>query len=498
MQSLLAISTAQLDSYHWCFQVVYVSLLSATTQSVTFALAKTDQTRTVSTDTATVKSTCASLASCNGHGSCIVDSNKVEKCFCDGGYSGTKCEVGAFLGTDDAPTNARVVINSMWPGANSPFAESATIVIPYEVRSAPPYSKLRLRIDGKPWPDRVGSVVHVGAGGTPADGEATYFTVDVVGLRGTGIDHTFQVYLTTASGKLLDASERTFQTALSGGCAPDALGQPCSGNGLCFDGYCVCYDGKIGSDCSVTDTTQGNNLAAGETGAASYTSPGADFKPLAGFKAYKAMNTSNKIAHATTANKMGLAAVSADLAEVTAAGKVKGLSTHTKIENSLDVIANVVTTETLARNSRVAALHNKLDANAAAIAQDILSSERSKVARLEAHIDTIRALHAHHTTVTQRVDKGMAAAKAFNIAKNAEVTRALAENTFKMNQVRLMNGPPVQIDKLKKSECTTDQFYGVTCEETLDGAATGAFKQAPPPSVKDANKPMDASKTLRG
>jgi hypothetical protein len=487
--------SATLTIPHYTFgdQVIYISLKSSTTQSVTFTLSKTEQSRAVSTDTATAKGSCAALASCSGQGSCVN-----EKCFCDDGYTGDKCDVAAFLGTDSAPSNPRVVISALWPGVNAPFAEDATIAIPYEVRSAPPYSKVRLRVDGKPWPDRIGSVMHLGATGTPASGSTTYFTVDVMGLQGNLIDHTLQVYLTAASGKLLDAAERSFQTKKTGGCAPDSAGNACSGKGLCFNGYCVCYDGFIGTDCSITDSTRGSNLASGETGAASYTSPGVGFKAGAAYTAHHKMNTTNKIAFATTGNTMQLAAVKSELEAVTASLKAKDLSTHTTIEAKLDSIAATVAFEKAARDAKVLSLNKKLDDNGMAIQQDLLSSERSKTARLEAHIDSVRSLHQHQKEVQNRLDNSLAEIKAGNKAKMDKVARHLAENEFVMNQVKLMNGPTVPISKLTKGECEVDQFYGVSCNEAPDTLGQGIFGQAPPPSATDPDVKMDASKTGRG
>merc|ERR1719198_1029332 len=301
------------------------------------------------------------------------------------------------------------------------------------------------------------------------------------------------------------------------------------GPGPVLNGYCVCYDGYIGTKCEITDSTAGTDLNGGvcsdptkltqgacvspavwntEVGAASYTDPGGvcsdaqyttqatcvapnvwtPFKATAAFKAFNEMQTQHKKTKSATANTMGLAAVTAELHQITTSLKTKGLSTHTKIESELDQIASTVNAQKISRASTVAALHRKLAANAAAIQQDILSSERGKVARLEAHIDAVRSLHAHQTQVQNRLDVSKAAAKANLATKMATVAQHLKENAFTINQVKLMNGPPVKIADLKKSTCTTDQFYGVTCQEEDNSAG---FKQNPPGT-------MDASSVLRG
>jgi len=485
--AVLAGSSGSLTLSHYSFadQVVYLSLLSTTYQTVTFTLGKTDISRTLSVDTTVAPGTCAALSQCSSRGSCVR-----EKCYCDDGYTGSDCSVPAFLGTDATPENPRVVISSDWPGVNSPFADSATIQIPYEIRSAPPYSKVRIRLDGKPWPDRLGSVIHLGSEGTPASGN-TYFSVNVMDLNANGVDHTIQVYLTAAGGKLLDAAERRFQTKKSGGCAPDSNGNACTGHGLCFNGYCVCYDGWIGTDCSITDSTQGSDTTSGEVGVASYTSPGQDFVATAAYKEFKTTQTANKITKATTRNTMGLAAMTAELSQMTTELSSKDIATQTKIESTLDTIAATVTSKKVLRDVQIDDLHRRLDANAAAIQQDALSSERGKAARLEEHINTMRSLHAHQTQVQNRLDAVKSTAQAVLASKTANVAKHLAENAFTINQVKLMNGPPLKVADLKKSECEVDQFYGVTCAESLDNAGIAGF-------VQNAPGTMDASSTLRG
>jgi hypothetical protein len=479
-----ATTTVTVPHYTFGDQVVYLSLLSTTSQTVTFSLANADQTRTVSSDVATTVDTCSALDSCSSHGSCVA-----KKCYCDDGYTGAKCDTAAFMGSDVSPANPRIVLDSYWPGVNSPFPENINITVPYEIRSAPPYSKVRIRVDGKPWPDRVGSVVHIGAAGTAASGN-TYFSVNVMGLV-TGVDHTVQIYLTAPSGKLLDAAEKKFQTKRIGGCAPDSNGNICTNHGLCFDGYCVCYDGYIGTDCSVVDSTTGTNLASGETGAASYTSPGSDFVATAAFKAFETMKTDSKISKTRTVSTMGLASTAAELGKITSDLKIKDLATQTAIEASIDSIAGTLTTAKLARDARIDTLRRKLDANAVAIQQDVLSAERGKAARLEEHINHMRSLYAHQTAVHNRLDAAKSATKSVLATKQATVKRHLAENEFTLNQVKLMNGPPIKIASLKKSTCTTDQFYGVQCTEETDAAAITDFVQAAPGT-------MDATTVLRG
>jgi len=462
-----ATTTFSIPHYTFGDQVVYVSLLSATTQTVEFTLAKAEKVVAVSVDTVVAPNNCATLSGCSGHGSCVHDDG-VETCYCVDGYTGSDCSVPEFLGSDATPANPNLVLPTIVMGnavANgaiaSAFDEGAKIVFPYEVRSAPAYSKVRIRVDGKPYPDRVSGVVHIASSGTPAEGALTYYSVDVIGLA-TGVNHEIQFYLVSPSGRLLDVVQLQFQTKRSGGCAPDANGNPCNSNGLCQDGYCICYDGFIGTDCSVTDSTQGS-AANGE---ASYTSPGSSFVPTGAHKTYKTMEATNKNEKASTANAMSLAAASAELSRLTDELTTHNLATKTKIEAELDSVASTVAANKAARDAQQAALHRKLDANAAAINQDALSSRRYRTATLEAHIETQRALYEHQNDVNRRLDSKRAAISADLATKTAGVIQDIAESRFKINNLVLNNGPAVKPSELKKRDCTTDQFNNVVCVET--------------------------------
>merc|ERR1711871_675051 len=202
-----ATETFSIPHYTFGDQVVYVSLLSATSQTVEFTLAKTEKAVAVSTDTVVTPNTCATLSGCSGRGSCVYD-NGEEQCYCVDGYTGSDCSVPEFLGSEALPANPNLVLPSIVMGNSvsngaiaNPFDESVDIVFPYEVRSAPPYSKVRIRVDGKPYPDRVSGVVHIGSSGTPAEGALTYYSIDVVGLT-SGVNHEIQFYLVAGSGRL--------------------------------------------------------------------------------------------------------------------------------------------------------------------------------------------------------------------------------------------------------------------------------------------------------
>jgi len=269
-----------------------------------------------------------------------------------------------------------------------------------------------------------------------------------------------------------------FQTKRSGGCSPDGSGA-CSGNGVCHDGYCICYDGFIGTQCDVADTTQGTDPS---TGAKSYTSAGAGFEPSAAFQTYRTMESTKRQAKTSVANTMRLAAAEAERAQLDTTQTAKSLQTHTLIESTVDAVAAQVLSSKLSLDTKVEALHRKLDANAAAIQQDLLSSERAKTANLERHIETQRALYDHQTSVQNRHDAARAATAALKATRQAEVEQALADNQFVLNQVTLSNGPPVRISDLTTESCTTNRFHEVECVQVDNSASF----QSDAASVTDA------------
>jgi hypothetical protein len=458
---------------HYTFgdQIVYLSLLSTTTQDVVFTLTKVQQTASVTTDTATVRDTCAALNACSGRGSCVTESG-TSICYCDEDYTGDDCSVEAFMGSA-SDENPQLALPSVIMGHTvtngvvaTAYDESVSITVPYEVRNAPAYAKVRIRVDGKPYPDRMSGVKHIGAGGTPKEGSQTYYTANLIDLV-PQVDHVLQLYLTSADGTLLDATEVSFQTKRSGGCSPDS-GGACSGNGLCHNGYCICYDGFIGTECAVSDPTQGTDPA---TGAKSYTSAGAGFEPTAAFKTYKTMETKNKQDKTTLANTLRLEAAKAELLQLATSRAAKSLETRTKIESTQDDVAAQKLSTKLSIDTKVEALHRKLDANAAAIQQDLLSAERAKTANLEHHIETQRALFNHQTAVQNRLDKDRAATATLKASRQADVDKALADNQFVLNQLLLSNGPPVQISELTTESCTTNQFNELECVQVDNSAA---------------------------
>jgi hypothetical protein len=270
-----ATTTLALPNYTYNAQVVYFSLLSATTQTVIATLSKATTAPSLSVDAVPATlAACPGLTStdcltsyptgCTGPGTCIATE---EKAFCNCGdwYTGLACETPAFMGSASIPANPAVVISNTWK-ALSPFDANAVITVPYEVRSAPAHAVVRIKVDGKAWPTPNTGMYYVSLAGTPESGQDTYKTVSVSALA-PDVEHTIAVHLSTADDTLLGVAQAEFKTVRVGSCAPDANGVVCGGYGLCHsDGYCVCYDGHIGAGCTIADATAGSALSDAPSG----------------------------------------------------------------------------------------------------------------------------------------------------------------------------------------------------------------------------------------
>ena len=115
------------------------------------------------------------------------------------------------------------------------------------VANAPPSARVRLYVDGLPYPKEQSNVL-------------------VEGTNGLGIwdmymgRHTAQLVLETADGVPLTSGMSHFVVASPGGCTND-----CSRQGLCMDAhagqYCICNDGWVGVDCSQRDLWRSGNAS---------------------------------------------------------------------------------------------------------------------------------------------------------------------------------------------------------------------------------------------
>ena len=435
--------------------VVYLSMKSPTAQSVTLTLTKVDLHSAISANTATVKSTCAALNSCSAHGSCIAASASpvaaaTDVCHCHKGWVGADCSVKrnagmvALVGTPD------VVIPTIWPGSLSPFGVDTSFPAPFEVRSAPAYSRVALFIDGKAYPGNRSNIVNFGSKGTAKDGSDTFFNILVYSLQAElkpEVTHTFVVNLISDDGLLLDVDTRTFKVKAVVDCS-HGISHSHSATVIALQShYCVCHDGWMGVDCSTPDPTEGSSCLNGVC-TTSYTPTPTGFKPYGGLMATQELERKQARAGALQKNKnlrtLGGVKVAREKATALAA---KTKNEKTVLTTAASVTTEVATAAALLVTSKEA-VHRKLEKNAVATKQARLEAARLQTANRELHIAAQRSLAEGQEAMAARLLADKDAAAALIAAKNAALLERRKKNRFK----RLRAGENAKMPRLKADD----------------------------------------------
>ena len=166
---------------------------------------------------------------------------------------------------------------------------------------------------------------------------------------------------------------------------------------------------------------------------------------------------------------MHLEETTSELARSQAALTTKNQATSTKLEN--DVLTSGSTLKTALANDKsaieanVANVYKKQERNTIQIQQAKQESARLKTANQEAFIDHKRSLFAHQTAVQNANDAALLAVQQQIAEKNAAIQDNFREGRFIKNQLRTANGPRTAVDDLTTQSCTTDQFFGTSCED---------------------------------
>jgi hypothetical protein len=469
--------------------------------------------------TASSETTAAAVCqanSCNNHGSCISDPPSPIYCICDDGYydgpsgycsvsaattagstvsldavfkdtsGSTLCSnqaaacsiaeispslsssvTGKVAGLYDAATETVVLdcsVDDCTPRGTSGkvgyvtctnVGTSCTLLVPAPMMSVsmdvtgadtPAYSKLRAYVDGKPYP-------RAGANTFVQSASGAYSTDLKVYSLTPGVEHTLSLVLTTDDGAPLAIKSRAFTVDFQGGCD-----NSCSNQGVCHSGYCVCFDGWYGTDCSTTVADVTADITVASTFGAS--------------TAYRLRNdalNAEKLAATRFVHKVHLEETTSELARSQAALTTKNQATSTKLEN--DVLTSGSTLKTALANDKsaieanVANVYKKQERNTIQIQQAKQESARLKTANQEAFIDHKRSLFAHQTAVQNANDAALLAVQQQIAEKNAAIQDNFREGRFIKNQLRTANGPRTAVDDLTTQSCTTDQFFGTSCED---------------------------------
>merc|ERR1711871_1386123 len=387
-------------------------------------------------------------------------------------------------------------------------APKPIISIPFSVKQLPSRSKVVTYVDSNPYPSQGANAINYvnhcpssdktcvakGSAGPKFDDN----TVKIYDLKplGTGKKHTLVLMLLTDSGEPLGTQVVQFQVGYSGGCSVAPDGSVCGGNGACYLGYCVCYDGwygnacqrnveEDGSTCSL-QTGQSKSLCEGASNSAksftcTWSTPTvpvpsssttdaagtctASLSTASGFKAgdvYEkrvAKLAQSKLGEARFLNTRMLEASAAAIAKSNTALTSKTSSTSAALQSHATSVQTTLTDTKAATQARVDALYAKAERNAIVVQQAREESLRSQTSNLEAKLELQRALADHQTQVRNRFQSKRFGVYKLNAMKQDKLKQEFARSRFTINQLKTANGPTVDTTKFKESTCTTDQFY---------------------------------------
>jgi len=470
---------------------VYLSVLSTTDQTIQATMSVADRYNDMlSDDTTWTTRTCPGhtvgppIVECSGHGTCIDPCNQemielgtcAEEayCLCDDGFvhgSDQDCSVDAFggflapeIGTVEQPG---VRIPVVWKNLANPglpekkyFSGSEALPIPYEVYSAPPYSIVRIYVDGKAYPNNSSNTVVLGSG-TSVSGEDTYFSVSVFNQEPL-VDHKITVNLISDSGVMLGTDTANFNVGQIGtGCS-----NGCGEKGVCHNDYCVCYDGFAGEDCdqTVDEFMTTAEFLTADIKEGSWETSTAFSAGHAYEAAVQARNTM-KVEENMYKESIQTAAMKARVKRSDDEMELSATATKNTLNSHLASTAAVVLEAKTALSEDAQTLWRKLDRKAVQIEQAAETSARMRTNNLEAHIDMQRSLYAHQTEMQNKYDGQIRDVVVHRARKLDELKEQMAEKDFILNTLKTSNGPRVQIEKLTETICVTDQQMGVTCTE---------------------------------
>jgi len=207
------------------------------------------------------------------------------------------------------------------------------MTVTMSVVEAPAYSKIRAYMDGKPYP-RAGANTFVKA----AAGSYTN-TLKVYSLPPSTKEHTLNLVLTTDKGEPLAISTRSFTVEHQGGCGNNA--DPCTSQGVCHSGYCVCFDGFYGAQCQHTADVTGTFTTDTSFGAST------------AYRLRQDALNAEKLASTRFVHKLQLEETTTELARKQTAMDTKKTDINTKLENEILTLGSTLNTKLASSKSAV-------------------------------------------------------------------------------------------------------------------------------------------------
>jgi len=390
---------------------------------------------------------------CNNHGSCVDG-----ECLCDDQYLGDACTIEAFSGSDGQP---QVTLTATTD--DSTFAASVGGEFHMCYSGVPESSFVLIYLNGLPYPSKSSNVMFLysdsecsvdGHSHNSDDCSVCGTTINVYGLTSIDVEHTLEVILLSQDSQALDTALHSFQIDND----DDFCKDDCSSNGVCHDGYCVCFDGYGGESCEHVDADE-DGIVDGTDDQLVVETPGqgyVDFIALQNDQSQKMAQYENEMA--LLKNEYIIARSNEEL-EVAAAAVKETINTERiELQETMDKLAKDLEDD-------VHTLYLKREELEIAVQQMREESNRLQTKNEEDYIDFTRDMDEYMTDMQNRLDEDLKE-HAQVMAEKADNWAAVKEELeFELNQLKTANGPLVQIDDLEETECTQDEFFQVSCQQ---------------------------------
>jgi hypothetical protein len=393
-------------------------------------------------------------SSCTGQGSCVDGT-----CYCDNGFLGDDCSIEAF--SSDTTNQPNIGIANLLPlsldsgAATALFSGDSEVLVPFTLANLPSGSKVHVYVDGLPYPAKGANVLYYPAGGdlSSCTGVASETQaagcqqIEVYGMA-AGVLHTVELLLLSSDNIPLGTDMVDFKVNFAGGCS-----NGCSSNGVCHHGYCVCFDGYSGIDCSTNGEDPTN------------------FVPGAGFVAYNTELMQQERDEDAYISKLKLDANSKFLemsdSQIASAHAAVVTKLNDFVKDNDSKMAALATSQ----DAKATELHRKRDRITTTIQQMREESKRLKTANTEAYLETVRALHEGQRQMQNELDAKRLQHFQNMAVRHDEWVEIKEKNDFKLNQLRTANGPLVNIDDLEERECTQDDMFRTSCVDVQSSTA---------------------------
>jgi hypothetical protein len=392
---------------------------------------------------------------CSGHGSCLgyngADSPLQATCFCNNGWLGTSCAVERF------PQWPLVQVLS--PNSSTPVSSTidsgvvVQYVSPLHPNNTDSYIEgqreywdevdLVLYVDGRPYPQPYPNNVF------PApkvnDTVPTQFAIH--NLR-DGSPHNIQLYVMyIPEYAVLQTISLDFYLATVGtGCTSTG---DCSSQGLCYHGYCVCFDGWVGVDCSLSQHGD-------KTVSLNRTSQGFRDRLVASLQrkalgvGYETSVMVDSAADFMNRQDSSLLLRLQEAVDHVNAGRIWNKET---VEYFLTKYGNEAEEKARERTAALAELSAEFDA-----LDHALEGLDAMLGKSHDHVINIRK------RVEARLDQLKLDYQWERRVKYSEWRMVKERALFNMDEVRHANGPRVPIDRLQKQVCASDNRFRTECK----------------------------------